>query len=301
MIGQLFSLLSAVTFAASTVYVRRAVYLLGSSTGVMYVSVLLGTILFALVMIISGTAVQLGSASALALLALAGAGIVHFVVGRWFNYTALRFIGSNRATPIMSTDVLVAVTLGVAFMGEPLTLGLALGAALIVTGVVLISLERGSSAGESGRGATRGALIRGIASALGAGICFGVSPVLVKIGLREGNSPFMATFVSYAAASIVVLAILAHPGQRKLVRGWEPRVIWPAILGGVFVALAQLSRYLALNYIAVSMVSPILSTTSLFVILFSFVINRKLELFTPKVIAGALSVVIGMLVVFTLA
>lgn len=300
MIGQLLSLASGATLAASTVSARRAVYYLGGSTGVMYISVLLGMVFFTLVLIISGTAGQISSASFLTLLALAGAGIVHFVIGRGFNYTALRLIGSNRTSPIMSSNVLVAVFLGIAFMGEPLTPGLALGVALVVAGVFLVSLER-NPAGGAGSATTRSALVWGTASAFGAGICYGISPVLVKIGLREGNSPFMGTFISYAAASAVVLAFLAHPGQRKLVRGWEPRVIWPVITGGIFVALAHLTRYVALNHLAVSVVSPIISTNNLFVILFSFLINRKLELFTPRVIASGLCVVSGVFVIFMLA
>jgi drug/metabolite transporter (DMT)-like permease len=49
------------------------------------------------------------------------------------------------------------------------------------------------------------------------------------------------------------------------------------------------------------MVSPLISTSALFVFPLSFLINRKIETFHPRVIAGAMAVVIGIFLMFRVA
>jgi drug/metabolite transporter (DMT)-like permease len=72
----------------------------------------------------------------------------------------------------------------------------------------------------------------------------------------------------------------------------------PILLGGIGTSAAQLCRNWALKYSPVSMVAPLFSTATLFTVLLSFIINRRIEFFTWKIIIGAILVVSGVFFVF---
>jgi uncharacterized membrane protein len=72
----------------------------------------------------------------------------------------------------------------------------------------------------------------------------------------------------------------------------------PLLFIALFGALSQFFIYLALNYSPASRVVPLYSTNVLLVFMISFLINRKLELFTVKIFFGMLAVVLGAFFVF---
>ncbi len=117
------------------------------------------------------------------------------VLGRYFAYNSVRLIGTTRAVPIQSSYILIAVILSVIFFDEPLTLKLALALLLVVSGIVILSLRREAGAPEVAALPAR-SRVRGIVFALSTAVCWGVSPVLVKFGLAELDSPALATFTS---------------------------------------------------------------------------------------------------------
>lgn len=292
MIGQSLALLSGLGFAGASVYMRQAVFRTKETPTSVFVSIILGTIVFSLMLGLSGNASQLTTASWQAMAALAGAGIVVFVLGRWLNYYSLKLIGANRGSPLLNSSTLVAVTLGITLMDEPFTLGLALGVCFIVTGVVLISIEK-SDTSTPDSPTTKGDLLKGVAAGLSAGICYGTGPVLVKVAIEEGNSPFTGLFVSYVTALILMTVprLLSH-NLGELITFYKKAMV-PMSLGAISTCIAQLCRYLSLDYIAVSVVLPLNSSSSLFTIILSLLINRRIELFTWKIILGAILVVSG--------
>jgi drug/metabolite transporter (DMT)-like permease len=299
MTGQLLALLSASLFSASGVFMRKALFRAGESNTALYISIFLGTVVFSTVLAASGNGSQLATSTWKALTVLICAGFINFNLGRGLYYYGLRFIGANLASPLLNSSVVFAVILGVAFMDEPVTLGLVLGVCFILIGILLITTEKREE-GRPGIAATRGDKIRGIASALSAGACYGITPVLVRAGIQEGTSPITATFISYVSASSVVLVMLLN-SQRRLQMKKTPRVaIIPMVVGGFFVSMAQLCRYLALDYTPASVVQTLNSTSTLFTIPFSLAVNRSIEIFTVRVIAGALIVVMGVFFIFWL-
>jgi drug/metabolite transporter (DMT)-like permease len=63
------------------------------------------------------------------------------------------------------------------------------------------------------------------------------------------------------------------------------------VLAGILINLAQLFRYLALGTAAVSVVTPVIATSPIFALLFSFAFVRRLETFSWRVVlAGGLAV-----------
>jgi drug/metabolite transporter (DMT)-like permease len=297
MIGQFLALLTAVYISGSSVFIRKAVFRIGEPNAAFYISVFVGMIISSLALAFSGDMVLLTTLSGRAWASLVGAGILGVVMGRWLLYGSLRLIGANLASPLLNTSTVVAVILGVALMGESVTLGKISGIVLIVIGVVLISTEGGHT-GELSRSITGRDMVKGIAFALSAGICWGISPVLAKTAIDEGNSPIMVVFIVHATASVLVLAILLRHGERRKLSKVDRVAFAPVLFSSILAAMAHFFRYWALDYSPVSVVQPLQSTSTLFVILLSFVINRRIELFTWKIMAGAILVVSGVFIIF---
>jgi drug/metabolite transporter (DMT)-like permease len=300
MIGLVIALFSGFSHCLSSIFVRQGVYRSGESFSPIPISNFAGLVFFTLAIIVSGNAKNLVSISWLGVAYLAGAGVLHFVIGRFLAYTGIRLIGANRSNPIVTSNILVSASLGILFLGEPLTIYLILALVLVFGGIILIS--RTGNSGTKQPGMPEGSRVRGVLTTLGAALCWGISPALVKVGLQEVNSPILATFISYAAASIVVGILLLHPDNNDKLRHLERPSLIPIVIAAVFNATAHLLRYIALAHSPVSLVAPLInSINGLLVFPLSFLINRKIETFNLRIILGAIAVIGGVLFIFLAA
>ena len=293
-------MLAGSSFSLSNIFIRKGVHRSGEAFSLIPIFAFMGLVFFGIPLLISGEIEQLVSLSWLGAGALAGAGILHFILGRISAYTGIRLIGANRTVPIFSSSILIAALLGVFWLGEPLTVSLVLAVLLVVGGIIFISTTGNSKTGQSGM--SEGSLVKGVFITLAAAVCWGISPALVKIGLKEVGSPLLATFVSYTAASIVMGFSLFHPTNNEKLRRLNRASLTPIIIAAIAVSIAQILRYTALKYSPVSMVEPLVgSANSLLVFPLSFLINREIEAFNLKIIMGAIAIVVGVFLIFWVA
>ena len=296
--GLIFALLGAASFAGGMVYIRKAASQTGESFTGVAISVFIGVPFFAASVSFSGEWSKLWSLSGQVLILLGTAGIIHFVAGRLLAYNAFRLIGANKSSAFLITNPFYAVILGVLFLNESLTIYLILGVLCIVAGAALVSIERKSVSNEKQRRFSR-TEFKGMLAALGGALCWGTSPVLIKPAVEEIGSPLVGAFISYVVASIVVACFLFHRQYREqLVQLRLFAALTPLLIGGIFVSAGQLLYYTALSYSPASMVSPLLSTNVFLVYLFSFLINRNIEVFTRKIILGMLAAAVGAFFIF---
>lgn len=296
MIGLLLALFSALSFAFANIYIRKGMYRSGESFSGVVISLFLGTLIFGLWVFVSGKPIQLASLSWLGVGSLAVAGIVHFLMGRLFSYIGIRLIGSNRAIPVQTGYILIAALLGTILFGEPVTISLVLALLLVSGGIITIS-QTGKS-GEGGLALPKGALAKGILAALGAAVCWGVSPVLIKFGLNELGSAALATFISGVAATVVIGVTLFRPENTEKLRRLDRVSLGALVLAAIATTIAQVARYLALDYGSVGTVVPLTGIYALFIYPLSFLINRQIEDFSLRVIIGGIAVVAGVLLIF---
>ncbi len=297
--GLIFAIFASVSFAGSVVFVRKATSHTGESFTPTAVSVFMGIPFFAVVLLITGDWSNLLSVSWRALILLGTAGIIHFFVGRFLGYISYRLIGANKATPFVMTNPFYTVILGVLFLNELLTVYLVLGVICIFTGVALISTERKSLI-EEVPGAFSRTEVSGIITALGAALCWGTTPILIKPAVAEVGSPFAGAFISYVVAS-VVMAFFFFRGQYRQQMGQIPVItaaLVSMLIGAVFSSSGQLFFYTALSYSPASMVNPLIATHILFIFFLSFLLNRHIEIFTPKIIMGMVAIVAGTFLIF---
>ena len=77
-----------------------------------------------------------------AIASVAGLGVICTAAAFMLFFALIAEVGPARATVITYVNPLVAIALGVAFLGEPLTLGMAIGFPLVVAGSILGTARR---------------------------------------------------------------------------------------------------------------------------------------------------------------
>ena len=300
MLGLVIAMFAGSFHCLSSIFVRKGMYRSGESFSPLPISNFAGVLFFGLAILIFGQVKQLTTLSWLGFGSLAAAGVLHFIIGRALGYTGIRLIGANRANPITSSNILVSALLGIVFLGEPVTVYLVLAILLIFGGIILISKTGNSDAGK--QDISKGTLTKGLLATLGGALCWGISPALVKIGLQEVNSPLVATFISYAAAFVVVGILLFYPNNYEKLRRLKRNALIPFSMSAVAVSTAHLLRYTAISYSPISLVQALaMSVNGLLIFPLSFLINRKIEVFNTRIIMGAITVIAGALLIFLTA
>ena len=303
MLGIVFIVISAIWFGFATIGMRRGVATASALNG-LYLTLLPGVPLFWLAALVSGQAFDVGQLARSDYGLLAAAGVVHFLVGRYCSLRSFAAIGANRASPVIVGSVLVSVGFAVTLLDEEFTPLMAAGTALLIVGPG-IAIRRPARAPEpatvpaapdAGRAAPRAQaafdaiprerLLKGYAWALATAVAFGVSPILIREALGDSGLGVLGGALSYTMAGLLLLALLATPGQLSGLRRASGTAQRWFLFGALTIILAQLFRFLALSHAPVTVVVPLMRGGIVFTILLSFIFNRSLESFDRRVLAG---------------
>lgn len=298
MLGGIFALLAAATFAINNVLARRGV-VSGSVFQALAITIPLSVPLFLLAVLVTGSWSSIFGFSSNAYLALAVAGIVHFVWGRYCLYRATKAMGANLVGPLQQVALLVALVLAIVLLGEKLTPLKIVGLFLVIVGPVLAF---GSSEDGGGKPAsvkrTSGFVpnyTEGYTWALLSATGTGISPILVRHVLENSNigSGLAGGLISAAAATAVFAVVVLYTGQGAHIASMDRRNTAWFVVAGLFVFLSQMLRYLALVFAPVTVVTPIQRLTVLFRMYFGWVVNRDYEVFESKVIVATVLSMVG--------
>jgi drug/metabolite transporter (DMT)-like permease len=295
--GLIFALISAVLFAIGIVMVRKAAGNAGEAFTVTAISIFVGVPLFAVAISFSGGWSNLQNVTTKTLLMLAGAGIIHFVIGRLLAYDAFRIIGANRATPITQISPVFTVLLSWLILDENTTGFILFGALLMMAGVILITREKSHPLGDEKL--PRREEVKGLLLSFGAAVCWGVTPVLIKPSIGEIGSSSLGNFISYVTAGVIILLLSANRKNRESFRRLSfTRNLMPMALAGLFTAAGQLLYFAALQKSQANIIAPLISIEVLFIFIISFFVNRLHEVFTVKVALGMAAMVAGTFLLF---
>lgn len=286
-IGLIFALLSAILFAASSVFLRKGVSGAGESNSAFLIAIFMGITIFSLMMFFTAEWDKVWSLSGQGWVLLGAAGIIHFVIGRYLAYISVRLIGANKAITITRSNMLYAFILGIILLGETLTIPLALGVVFLASGVTLVSIER------QGPEVKVQSETKGVLYALIAGLCWGISAIPIKLGVAEIGSSLAGAFVSFIPPSLIMAGLLLRDRQREELMKLPRSSLIYLVIAGALTSISQLGRYIALSYSPISLVQPLMSTNVIFLLFFSFLLNRHIEVFTIKVITGIVVTVVG--------
>ncbi|HEX8858130.1 MAG TPA: DMT family transporter, partial [Actinomycetes bacterium] len=154
-----------------------------------------------------------------------------------------------------------------------------------------------ASAAGSTRTLSAGSRWRGSLFGLGTAACWAISPLLIREGLAGVPSPGLGVTISMVAATIPQGVVVALRRRRGL--GQPP--LWDALAyklaAGVLVGLSTWTRWeaLALTPVAVVLALGLLSVPTV-ILVAPPLVGRAEEPITRRIVAGAVLVVIGSLV-----
>lgn len=196
-------------------------------------------------------------------------------IGLFYPATAtlLTFEANRRLGPVMTGTLgnlapIFAVALAVLVLGEPLRLMQVLGLAVIVTGVMILTMPRSG-------GSSHWRLLALLLPLAAAAIRGAIQPT-VKLGLAYWPSPYTATLVSYVVSALLVLAVArARTGRWLADAPRGSRLTFVAV--GLSNGLAVLLLYAALANGPVALVSPLVATYPLATIALGALILGRID------------------------
>jgi drug/metabolite transporter (DMT)-like permease len=267
--------LSAFLFGAMTVLVRIAL-----GTGV---SPLAGTLftIFPACMVTGVVAVAHGEWNVASAWPFVLAGLLAPGAAQILFTFAVRDAGASRTSVTVGTAPLFAVATALVFLDEPLVAGLVLGAALIVTGGIVLASDR--STPEHFKRI-------GLVYALVGTVAFATRDTLVRWLVSEATDvePVLAAFVAMLTGTVVSLAFVSW--RRTRVTRAAAVAFVPA---GLCYGLSYVFLFEAFSRGRVSVVSPIVATESLWGVTLSWLVLRKSEHVGARLFVGAVLVVAG--------
>jgi drug/metabolite transporter (DMT)-like permease len=289
--GFLFAILTAAAFALSQVMIRRATYQSEESFTAVAVSALIGTPIFVILLTVFGEWRELLSFTWSQYILLAAAGLVHLIIARFLFFNSTRIIGANPTVAITRTSIVFSVLFGVVFLSESVTVLQGFAALVIMVGAILTNTEITRT---TFRISTKGLLM-----GFGTAICSATSAALIRPVMQVTDAVYAATFVMYLTAYIAILLILLlSRQQRKFVFHQDRHTFFILALSAVILVAGHLCRFTALQNSPVSIVQPIIATIVIFVLLFSWIANRRIDVFNWRVVAGIIMVLLGVYLIY---
>jgi drug/metabolite transporter (DMT)-like permease len=311
-LGAILALLSAMSFALNNASVRRGV-ISGTPIQAMAISVPLGMVCFLPIAWITGELGRFSQFPAKATAWMAGLGVLHFVIGRYFNFKANQVAGTNLTAPVVQLQVVVTMVLAVIVLHEPCTLLQMIGGVVMLGGSLITqsqppkTIAAGPATEATPSPNDKPALpafiplyLAGYIFALLAAVAYGTTPIMARFALEHTGptTGILGGLIAYIAATLVVgLAFLVSAPLRRNASGMRrDNVRWFA-LSGVMVAAAQGFFFCAVAVAPVLFVMPLLQTSLAFRLLFSTWLSPNHEVFGPLVMSGVVISIAGALVV----
>ena len=212
----------------------------------------------------------------------AGVGAVFPIAVTYLVFSANRHMGPALAGALGNTTPVFALGFAVLLLGESLSVPHALGIALLLAGVALLTLP--------GRGAAHRFPAWVLALPLAAAALRGLVQPAVKYGLTLWPDPFAASLFGYTVSAGIAFAL----GGARPAMPVRDRLLFLAT--GVGNAMAVLLLYAALSRAAVVLVAPLVATYPLFTIALGLVFLKG-EALTARMLAGVALTVAGVVAV----
>ena len=214
-------------------------------------------------------------------------GLIQPAIVRVLFYVGIVRLGVSRAGPLRGTAPLFTMAIAFFALSERPGLFVYAGAALTVAGTWLVSHKR--------EGEAKWRKID-LLFPLGAAVLASVSQNIRKMGLLTIEAPLVASTVSSATSFVCLLVSMSL--SRKMGTLKINRASMPYYLGAaIFALLGQVCTFIALHRGQVSVVSPIINTTPLFVIGLTALFLHGEEKITKNVAIGVVLLVAGIAVI----
>jgi DME family drug/metabolite transporter len=286
MIGIFLALLAALIYSLGAVLVRKRVHESNLISVSFVITVVSNVVLWPLTFMFT----DLRTVNYEGILFFAIAGILAPGIHRILYYKGISVLGASINASIFATYPIYTSTLAVLLLKEAFTPLNGIGVVCVSCGVIY--LERSLS--EPGIGKKRISK-RSLVFPFLAGLAIALSQIIRKHGLNIYSEPLLVVsignFVSFMLYSVLTIF---YSERKSRVSSKDFRLFWKA---GVCLAVAWLFISYALSVENASVVAPLLQTQPLFILLFTYLYLKEVERISPKLILGAILIVIGVILV----
>jgi drug/metabolite transporter, DME family len=208
-------------------------------------------------------------------------------VTRVLSFRAIRTMGSSITSTIINTTPMFSTILAITLLGErprPLVL---LGVLLTVCGLIIVSWVGAATAYRKTE------LVYPFLCAL----IFSLKDVTVRWGLGDGaGQPILAAAIAALTSTVEVFLIIRYLQGVNFSLPPAKGSLW-FIWSGVFTGGSFLFMYIALSLERVTVVAPLINSYTIFVLVLTPLLARRIETVTWRKIAGAFMVVAGIFLV----
>lgn len=246
-----------------------------------------GVVLFfsCIMVMIAGSAHELGEADAKTLLFLALSGLA--TGASWLCYfRALQLGDVNKVVPIDKSSTVLTILLAFLFLGEVVTPAKGIGVLLIGAGTLLMIEKKDVAPRVAGSG------YGWFVYAAGSAIFAALQAIIGKVGI-EGIESNLGTAVRTAVVLVMALVMVLVTGRAKDVFHVKGRELLFIVLSGFATGASWLCYWRALQEGPASVVVPVDKLSILVTVLFAFLVFG--ERLTKKSACGLAAIVAGTL------
>ena len=234
----------------------------------------------------------------MAILNFALAGFFHFFIGWTFLNTSQKLIGASRTSPLIGSTPLFGAGLAALTLGEFPSWLSYIGIFLMIAGVIVISTY--TNGGANGSPSDRKGVIpagwRDSLNGLAAALCWAISPIFIRQGLKDLPSPLLGVTIGILASVLAYGVLLYLRRGQRLFSSTTRDALFFKIMAGVLVGLSTWIRWIALDLTSVASVLALsLVSIPVVIILSPFIVGRQLERITKTLLAGAALIIAGAL------
>ncbi len=217
-------------------------------------------------------------------------GLIHFFLGWTLLTISQNRVGAARTGALVGATPLFATLVAALAFDEILSLPVLAGIFTIVAGVYFVSVS-GKNEANPVRFSWRDSIF-----GLGVAVCFSISPIFIRGGLDEMDSPLLGVTIGMALSAIAYAIILLRRRERLNLSQVPRESLFYQLAAGLFVGASTWIRYLALTMAPVAVVLALGRVNVPVVIILSiFLVGQKEERVTNRVWLGATLVVAGSL------
>jgi drug/metabolite transporter (DMT)-like permease len=208
-------------------------------------------------------------------------------VARFFIFKGIERLGAPISSCLTNSGPLFAILIAVLFLGEQPTATNILGAMSIVGGIIALSWK-----GTAKTWHTRDLLFPIIAAFL-----FAARDNLVRFAVVQIASPVVGAAIAAATSFLTMSSIYIAFGVKKPLPEFANRGLGYFALSGFMNFLSYVLTYTALSMERVSIISPLVNGSSLFVLPLSYFMLKDVEKLTARKIGATLLVILGVFLI----
>lgn len=283
MVAILLGLLASFCFAVSMILINRGVLALDYFRGLL-INLGLNALFLWLYILVLGELIELWTPANLIFVLV---GIFVPGVARFFMFKGMERLGASITSCLTNSTPLFATFFAIAFLQERPTVTNLIGTLSIVSGIIALSWK----------GASKTWRTRDLLFPLTAAFLFAARDNLVRFGLLHIGSPILgaaiAATTSFATMSAIYIAFeKKQPFGRSAPRGFVLFAV-----SGFVNFLSYVFAYTAFSMECVSLMSPLINGSSLFILPLSALFLKDVERLTPRKIGATALVILGVFLI----